>query len=37
MELTRQGRLKAVNIVTPPLLADEKQRQAYQVTKPWPP
>ena len=37
VELTRQGRLKAVNIVTPPLLADERQRRAYRVTKSWPP
>ena len=23
--------------LTPPLLADEAQRRAYRVTKPWPP
>lgn len=37
VELTLQGTLKAVNAVAPPLLADEAQRRAYRVTKPWPP
>jgi len=36
-ELTADGRLKALLIVTPPLLADEEQRRAYGVTGPWPP
>jgi len=36
LELTR-GRLTAMTLVTPPLLADPDQRSAYGVTRPWPP
>ena len=36
VELAR-GRLTALTIVTPPLLAQEDQRTAYGVTRPWPP
>ncbi len=37
VELTLQGSLKAVSIVTPPLLADAAQRRAYRVSVAWPP
>ncbi len=37
IELSPHRTLRAVQIVTPPLLADEGQRAAYKVTKPWPP
>jgi len=37
VELTPQGSLKAVSIVTPPILAEEGQRRAYRVTRAWPP
>lgn len=32
-----RGRLSVLSIVTPPLLADRDQREAYKVTRPWPP
>ena len=32
-----RGEEGIVNAVAPPLLADEAQRRAYRVTKPWPP
>ncbi len=37
VEIDRREGLTAIVIATPPLLAEEAQRQAYQVTKPWPP
>jgi hypothetical protein len=36
-ELTADGRLRVVNIQTPPLLAEEGQRRFHGVTRPWPP
>jgi hypothetical protein len=37
VEFHPAGGLKALLIVTPPLLADEAQRQAFGVTRSWPP
>ena len=37
VELTPQGKLKRMTILSPPLLASEEQRRRYEVTKPWPP
>lgn len=36
-ELGDRTSLKALNVLTPPLLKDPLQRQAYGVTAPWPP
>lgn len=36
IELSLDHKLKAILIVSPPLLSDESQRKAYKVTKPWP-
>lgn len=33
----RRGKLVVLTLLTPPLLADEAERKAYGVTKPWPP
>jgi hypothetical protein len=37
VEFRLDGTLKAFTVTTPPLLADKAQREAYGVTKPWPP
>ncbi len=37
IELNKEGRLGQWSIVSPPLMADDEQRLAYGVTKPWPP
>ncbi|MBI3098460.1 MAG: hypothetical protein HYY93_09505 [Planctomycetes bacterium] len=37
IELRREGTLKSILVLTPPLLADEAQRKAYGVTRAWPP
>jgi hypothetical protein len=37
VEFDEQGHLACMLAVTPPLLAREEQRKAYQVTRPWPP
>lgn len=37
VELSTDKKLKAVVIVSPPLLADEEQRKSYGVSKSWPP
>jgi hypothetical protein len=37
IEIDRREGLTAIVVLTPPLLNDEAQREAYQVTKPWPP
>lgn len=37
VEFSRSGTLRALLVTTPPLLADEHQRIAYRVSKPWPP
>lgn len=37
VEFDTQARLQFLQIVTPPLLADAKQRSAYGVDRPWPP
>lgn len=37
MEIGRHAGLTATVILTPPLLADEEQRNTFKVTKPWPP
>jgi hypothetical protein len=29
--------LRAITVVSPPMLADKQQREAYRITKPWPP
>jgi hypothetical protein len=36
VELDLKGRLKTFLVLAYPVLADEFQRQAYKVTKPWP-
>lgn len=36
-ELNAAGHLKTLLVLTVPILSDETQRDAYQVTKPWPP
>jgi hypothetical protein len=37
IEIDRHEGLTAIVVMTPPLLSEESQRKAYQVTKPWPP
>ncbi|MHC5056772.1 MAG: hypothetical protein ACYTKD_18970 [Planctomycetota bacterium] len=37
VEFSTRDRLKAVGVVSPPLLAKEEQRKAYGVTREWPP
>lgn len=37
VEFTRALKLKGLLLVTPPLLADSDQREAYRVIRPWPP
>jgi hypothetical protein len=37
VEIDRQTGLSAMVVTALPLLADAKQRQAYRVSKPWPP
>ncbi|MBN1355087.1 hypothetical protein JXA40_02340 [bacterium] len=37
VEFRLSGGIKVILITTPPLLADERQRKAYDVTRKWPP
>ncbi|MGD8453370.1 MAG: hypothetical protein PVJ57_16280 [Phycisphaerae bacterium] len=37
VEFDRTGHLRVLNIVTPPMFNDARQRAAYGVDKPWPP
>lgn len=37
VEFTRAGALKCIIVTGSPLMADEAQRKAYRVTRPWPP
>ena len=36
VEFTRNGALKCILVTSSPAMADEAQRQAYGVTRPWP-
>jgi len=36
-EISRREGLTAILVLAPPLMAERKQREAYKVTKPWPP
>jgi hypothetical protein len=37
VEISHRAGLTAMVVLTPPLLENEEQRNAYNVTKPWPP
>ena len=37
IEISRREGLTTILALTPPLMAERKQRDAYKVTKPWPP
>lgn len=37
LELSKEGTLKFLMMTTPPLLSEETAREAFGVTKPWPP
>jgi hypothetical protein len=37
IEFTSDHRLRLILVMTPPMLADEKQRKTYKIDKPWPP
>ena len=37
VEFDERGQLRALSLVSPPILDDEEQRSSYGVDKPWPP